>query len=57
MHQPVFRHIPVISISVASKPLFKEMPLEADLADPAVLDLLAMQQNNQIQAFFNGKKV
>lgn len=33
------------------------MPLDADLADPAVLDLLAMQQNNQIQAFFNGKKV
>jgi hypothetical protein len=32
---------------VPSKPLFKEMPLEADLADQAVLDLLAMQQNNQ----------
>jgi hypothetical protein len=28
------------------------MPLEADPADPAVLDLLAMQQNNQNQAFF-----
>jgi hypothetical protein len=43
MHQPLFRHIPVISISVASKPLFKEMPLDADLADPAVLDLLAIR--------------